>query len=122
MTIFALSSGPGISGVAIIRISGVQTSNILETLTGKDLPTVREVDFAKAIQGDIDSGNMIRNVGGQITPPKMPEPTFMDRFKAGLNKQFNPFERTENPKFNQLKLLGIPEEKIIARKKCELPK
>ena len=41
-------------------------------VTGKDLPTVREVDFAKAIQGDIDSGNMIRNVGGQITPPKMP--------------------------------------------------
>ena len=103
----------GIQG-ALSNKSGNIGQRFMSGVTGKDLPTVREVDFAKAIQGDIDSGNMIRNVGGQITPPKMPEPTFMDRFKAGLNKQFNPFERTENPKFNQLKLLGIPEEKIIA--------
>jgi tRNA modification GTPase len=47
MTIFALSSGPGISGVAIIRISGVQTSNILETLTGKDLPKPRQATLRK---------------------------------------------------------------------------
>ena len=41
MTIFALSSGPGISGVAIIRISGDQTSSIVKSLTGKDLPKPR---------------------------------------------------------------------------------
>ena len=35
MTIFALSSGPGISGVAVIRISGTETSNIIKLLTGK---------------------------------------------------------------------------------------
>jgi tRNA modification GTPase len=35
MTIYALSTGPGISGVAIIRISGEQSSKIIETLTGK---------------------------------------------------------------------------------------
>ena len=31
MTIFALSSGPGLSGVAVIRISGEETSSILKT-------------------------------------------------------------------------------------------
>ena len=35
MTIYALSSGPGISGVAVIRISGSKTSEILVKLTGK---------------------------------------------------------------------------------------
>jgi tRNA modification GTPase len=34
MTIYALSTGPGISGVAIIRISG-ETSKAIELLTGK---------------------------------------------------------------------------------------
>ena len=36
MTIFALSSGPGISGVAIIRISGEETSNVIKLITQKD--------------------------------------------------------------------------------------
>ncbi len=30
MTIFALSSGPGISGVAIIRISGPDTKDVIK--------------------------------------------------------------------------------------------
>ena len=34
MTIYALSSGPGISGVAIIRISGKNTRNIIKQITG----------------------------------------------------------------------------------------
>ena len=37
MTIFALSSGPGISGVAIIRISGPEAPLVIKSLTGKDL-------------------------------------------------------------------------------------
>ena len=36
MTIYALSSGPGISGVAIIRISGPKTFSIIKSLTGRD--------------------------------------------------------------------------------------
>ena len=36
MTIFALSSGPGVSGVAIIRISGFETQNVIKTLTGRE--------------------------------------------------------------------------------------
>ena len=41
MTIFALSSGPGISGVAIIRISGPEASNVIKLLTGKEIPKPR---------------------------------------------------------------------------------
>jgi len=41
MTIFALSSGPGISGVAVIRISGENTVHVIKQITGKDLPTPR---------------------------------------------------------------------------------
>ena len=29
MTIYALSSGPGISGIAVIRISGKETSKVI---------------------------------------------------------------------------------------------
>ena len=41
MTIFALSSGPGISGVAIIRVSGSGTKNVIKKLTKEDLPIPR---------------------------------------------------------------------------------
>ena len=41
MTIFALSSGPGTSGVAIIRISGPEASNVVKSLTGKEIPKPR---------------------------------------------------------------------------------
>ena len=47
MTIFALSSGPGISGVAIIRISGNQTSLVIKSLTGRALPTPRMATIRK---------------------------------------------------------------------------
>ena len=42
MTIFALSSGPGVAGVAIIRVSGKYTSEVIKLLTGKDLPQPRQ--------------------------------------------------------------------------------
>ena len=41
MTIYALSSGPGLAGVAIIRISGPETSLVIESLTGKEKPKPR---------------------------------------------------------------------------------
>jgi len=47
MTIFALSSGPGISGVAIIRISGPEASEIVKSLTGKELPEARKATLRK---------------------------------------------------------------------------
>jgi tRNA modification GTPase len=41
MTIYALSSGPGVSGIAVIRISGSETSKAIELLTGKNVPKPR---------------------------------------------------------------------------------
>ena len=49
MTIYALSSGPGISGVAVIRISGKETSTILKLVTKKDLPKPRVATIKKII-------------------------------------------------------------------------
>ena len=47
MTIFALSSGPGISGVAIIRLSGKETSKVIKLITGKELPKPRVATLRK---------------------------------------------------------------------------
>jgi tRNA modification GTPase len=41
MTIYALSSGPGVSGIAVIRISGPETSKAIELLTGNNVPKPR---------------------------------------------------------------------------------
>ena len=47
MTIFALSSGPGISGIAVIRVSGKHTSVVIKKLTKKKLPNVRKATLLK---------------------------------------------------------------------------
>ena len=47
MTIFALSSGPGVAGVAVIRISGKETGEIIKKLTGNDLPAPRIATLRK---------------------------------------------------------------------------
>ena len=47
MTIYSLSSGPGISGIAIIRVSGKETSKVLELLTNKSLPKPRVATLRK---------------------------------------------------------------------------
>ena len=47
MTIYALSSGPGISGVAVIRVSGKETISVIKALTGKDLPRPRLATLRK---------------------------------------------------------------------------
>jgi tRNA modification GTPase len=47
MTIFALSSGPGVSGVAVVRISGEKTSKVIELLTGKSVPKPRVATLRK---------------------------------------------------------------------------
>jgi tRNA modification GTPase len=47
MTIYALSSGPGISGIAVIRISGQETSKVIELLTGKPVPNPRVATLRK---------------------------------------------------------------------------
>ena len=47
MTIYALSTGPGVSGVAIIRISGSEASNVIKSLTGKEIPRPRMATLRK---------------------------------------------------------------------------
>ena len=47
MTIYALSTGPGTSGIAVIRISGPDTSRVLELLTKKKLPKPRIATLRK---------------------------------------------------------------------------
>jgi len=47
MTIYALSTGPGISGIAIIRTSGPETKKIIKLLTNKPLPTPRVATLRK---------------------------------------------------------------------------
>ena len=47
MTIFALSSGPGISGIAVVRITGAETSKVIKLLTGKKLPKPRVATLRK---------------------------------------------------------------------------
>ena len=41
MTIYALSTGPGISGIAIIRVSGADTKKVIELLTNAPVPEPR---------------------------------------------------------------------------------
>ena len=47
MTIYALSSGPGISGVAVIRISGPDTKEVLLKLISGELPKPRVATLKK---------------------------------------------------------------------------
>ena len=47
MTIYALSSGPGVSGIAVIRISGPETSKAIKLLTGEKVPKPRLATLRK---------------------------------------------------------------------------
>ncbi len=47
MTIYALSSGPGVSGIAVVRISGQETAKAIELLTGKNVPKPRVATLRK---------------------------------------------------------------------------
>ena len=47
MTIYALSTGPGVSGVAIIRISGPEASTVIKSLTGQEIPKPRIATLRK---------------------------------------------------------------------------
>ena len=47
MTIYALSSGPGVSGIAVIRVSGKFASEVVKSLTGTNLPSPRVATLTK---------------------------------------------------------------------------
>ncbi len=50
MTIYALSSGPGISGVAVIRISGPKTKYVIKKITSGSFPKPRLASLKKIIK------------------------------------------------------------------------
>ena len=47
MTIYALSTGPGVSGIAIVRVSGKEAAEVVKQLTGDDLPVPRVATLKK---------------------------------------------------------------------------
>ena len=47
MTIYALSSGSGISGVAVIRVSGPDTKKLIKAITKSDVPLPRVANVKK---------------------------------------------------------------------------
>ncbi len=47
MTIYALSSGPGVSGIAVIRLSGSKVEKIVKILTNDQLPKPRQATVKK---------------------------------------------------------------------------
>ena len=49
MTIYALSSGPGLSGVAVIRISGEKTKEVLKSIIIGSFPKPRVASLRKII-------------------------------------------------------------------------
>ena len=60
MNIYALSSGPGISGLAVIRVSGKNTRDIIKKLSQSNLPHPRVATLKKLFNYDtnelIDEG------------------------------------------------------------------
>ena len=47
MTIYALSTGPGIAGIAVIRVSGKNTADVIKKITGNKLPSPRVATLTK---------------------------------------------------------------------------
>mgnify|MGYP001462097864 CR=1 FL=1 len=57
MTIYALSTGPGVSGVAIVRVSGPESSKVIESITGREIPSPRMATLRKI--NNINTSEMI---------------------------------------------------------------
>ena len=47
MNIYALSSGPGVSGIAVVRVSGINTKKIISSLTNGKIPPPRVATLKK---------------------------------------------------------------------------
>jgi tRNA modification GTPase len=47
MTIFTLSKGLGLSGIAVIRVSGPETENVIKKLIKEELPNPRLATLKK---------------------------------------------------------------------------
>ena len=63
MTIYALSSGPGLSGIAVIRVSGSNTKKVLKNMTYLPIPRPKVASIRKFINPEtkelIDQGILL---------------------------------------------------------------
>ena len=57
MTIYALSTGPGVSGIAVVRVSGKEAAEVVKRLTGHELPVPRVATLKKI--NYINTNNLI---------------------------------------------------------------
>ena len=57
MTIYALSTGPGVSGIAVVRVSGKEAAEVVKRLTGDNLPVPRVATLKKI--NYINTNNLI---------------------------------------------------------------
>ena len=100
MTIYALSSGPGVSGIAVIRISGKETAKALKLLTGEKLPAPRVATLRKINKINnselIDEGIILWFPGpGSYTGEDMAE-IQVHGSKAVINALHSSISRIEN--------------------------
>ena len=95
MTIYALSSGPGLSGIAVIRISGPDTKKVLQNMTFLKLPEAKVATLRKFKNPEtkdlIDEGAEI-----WIHDPKVSE------LQIGKDLKMEPSEDTEEIKDHKL--------------------
>ena len=127
MTIYALSSGPGISGIAVIRVSGPETKIVIKEMIKQEFPKPRMASLRKLNKINtnemIDEGIIIWFPGpDSYTGEDMAEfhvhgsPTVIDAIHSSISKVKNcriaePGEFTkiafQNGKINLLKAESI---------------
>ena len=102
MTIYALSSGPGISGVAVIRISGQDTSKVIKLLTGKEPPKPRVATLRKI--NKINNSELIldRKVADKRIYPAL------DITRSGTRREELLFGKDDLSKMNVLRRIISP--------------
>ena len=64
MPIYALSTGPGVSGVAVIRVSGKGTIEVIKKISGKTLPKPRLATIRKFYKSDAKYFSIPSKVSG----------------------------------------------------------
>ena len=100
MTIYALSTGPGISGVAIIRLSGKDSLNVIKALTHKDLPPPRNVALRKIFKPNskdlIDEGLIMWFAGPESYTGEDMAEIHVHGSKAVIDALHNSISKIEN--------------------------
>ena len=100
MTIYALSTGPGISGVAIIRLSGEDSLNVIKALTHKDLPPPRNVALRKIFKPNskdlIDEGLIMWFAGPESYTGEDMAEIHVHGSKAVIDALHNSISKIEN--------------------------